>query len=103
LSTGKKTIGISRKSLKNKVSVTKIVKNSHGWQETMLQTAYSYYDLSNTKQIMVGDDGNRWVCQNFDMVGLLIEIARDRYHLCREARCTFSFIKQTENWARHIC
>ena len=61
LYTGKKIIGVGRKALEKKASVTKIVKNSLEWQETLLKTAYAHYDLSNTKQMMVGGDGNRWV------------------------------------------
>lgn len=103
LYTGKKVIGVGRKALKNKVSVTKIVKNSQEWQETMLKTAYTHYDLANTNQMMVGGDGNRWVRQSFDMLGLPTEFVLDRYHLYREARRAFGFTSQTENWVRQIC
>jgi len=37
--TGKKVIGTGRKALENKVPVTRIVKNSQEWQETLLKTA----------------------------------------------------------------
>ncbi|HEY9122257.1 MAG TPA: ISLre2 family transposase [Brevefilum sp.] len=103
LYTGKQTIGVGRKALENKVTVTKIVKNSQEWQETLLKTAYAHYDLSNTKQMMVGGDGNRWVRQSFDMLGLPTEFVLDRYHLYREARRAFGFTSQTENWVRQIC
>ena len=103
LYTGKKAVGVGRKALENKVSVTKIVKNSQEWQETLLKTAYAHYDLSNTKQMMVGGDGNRWVRQSFDMLGLPTEFILDRYHLYREARRAFGFTRQTENWIRKIC
>jgi len=103
LYTGKKTIGVGRKALENKVAVTKIVKNSQEWQETLLKTAYTHYDLSKTKQLMVGGDGNRWVRQSFDMLGLPLEFVLDRYHLYREARRAFGFTSQTENWIRQIC
>lgn len=103
LYTGKKAIGVGRKALENKVAVTKIVKNSQEWQETLLKTAYTHYDLSNTKQMMVGGDGNRWVRQSFDMFGLPSEFVLDRYHLYREARRAFGFTKQTESWIRQIC
>ncbi len=103
LYTGKKAVGVGRKALENKVSVTKIVKNSQEWQETLLKTAYAHYDLSNTKQMMVGGDGNRWVRQSFDMLGLPTEFILDRYHLYREARRAFGFTRQTENWIRQIC
>ena len=103
LYTGKKTIGVGRKALENKVTVTKIVQNSQEWQETLLKTAYAHYDLSNTKQMMVGGDGNRWVRQSFDMLGLPTEFVLDRYHLYREARRAYGFTSQTENWIRQIC
>jgi hypothetical protein len=51
-------IGVGRKALENKVVVTKIVKNSLEWQETILKTAFEHYDLSKTAQIVVGGDGN---------------------------------------------
>jgi hypothetical protein len=103
LYTGKKMVGVGRKALENKVTVTKIVKNSQEWQETLLKTAYEHYDLSNTKQMMVGGDGNRWVRQSFDMIGLPSEFVLDRYHLYREARRAFGFTRQTESWIRQIC
>jgi hypothetical protein len=103
LYTDKKAIAKGRNRLENKVVVTKIVKNSQEWQETMLKTAYTHYDLSNTKQMMVGGDGNRWVRQSFDMLGLPTEFVLDRYHLYREARRAFGFTRQTENWIRQIC
>jgi ribonucleotide reductase beta subunit family protein with ferritin-like domain len=103
LYTGKKAIAKGRNRLENKVVVTKIVKNSQEWQETMLKTAYTQYDLSNTKQMMVGGDGSRWVRQSFDMIGLPTEFVLDRYHLYREARRAFGFTRQTENWIRNIC
>jgi len=103
LYTGKKMVGVGRKALENKVTVTKIVKNSQEWQETLLKTAYEHYDLSNTQQMMVGGDGNRWVRQSFDMLGLPNEFVLDRYHLYREARRAFGFTRQTENWIRQIC
>lgn len=103
LYTGKKTVGVGRKVLENKVTVTKIVKNSQEWQETLLKTAWQHYDLSDTKQMMVGGDGSRWVRKSFDMVSLPIEFVLDRYHLYREARRAFGFTRQTESWIRQIC
>jgi len=103
LYTGKKTVGIGRKALENKIVVTKIVKNSQEWQETMLKTAYQHYDLSITDQMVVGGDGNRWVRHSFDLLALPTEFVLDRYHLYREARRAFGFTGQTENWIRKIC
>jgi hypothetical protein len=103
LYTGKKTIGVRRKALENKVVVTKIVKNSQEWQETLLNAAYTHYDLSTTRQMMVGGDGNRWVRQSFDMLGLPIEFVLDRYHLYREAKRAFGFTDKTGDWVTQIC
>lgn len=101
--TGKKSVGVGRKALKNKVVVTKIVKNSQEWQETLLKTAYQHYDLTNTAQLMVGGDGGSWVRHSFDLLGLPGEFVLDRYHLYREARRAFGFTHQTEGWVRQIC
>lgn len=61
----------------------------------MLKTAYQHYDLSGTKQMMVGGDYNCWVRQSFDMVDLPTEFVLDRYHLFREAWRAFgSPVKQ---------
>lgn len=103
LYTGKKAVGVGRKALENKVVVTKIVENSQEWQETILKTAYQHYDLTNTKQLMVGGDGNRWVRQSFDLLDLPLEFVLDRYHLYREARRAFGLTAQTEGWVRQIC
>jgi len=103
LYTGKKSVGVGRKALKNKVVVTKIVKNSQEWQETLLKAAHQHYDLSTTDQVMVGGDGNRWVRQSFDLLNLPREFVLDRYHLYREARRTFGFSAQTECWITQIC
>ena len=69
----------------------------------MLKTAYKHYDLSNTKQMMVGGDGNRWVRQSLDMLGLPTEFILYRYHLNWEAGRAFGFTSQTESWIRQIC
>jgi hypothetical protein len=103
LYTDKKTVGVGRKALENKIVMTKIVKDSQEWQETMLKTAYQNYDLSKIDQMVVGGDGNRWVRQSFDMVGLPIEFVLDRYHLYREARRAFGFTAKTSEWVTQIC
>ena len=103
LYTGKMSVGVGRKALENKEVVTKIVKNSQEWQETLLKTAHQHYDLSTTEQVMVGGDGSRWVRQSFDFLGLPREFVLDRYHLYREARRAFGFTAQTEKWIKQIC
>ena len=101
--TGKKVIGVGRKALENKVVVTKIVKNSQEWQETILKTAYEHYDLSKTAQMVVGGDGNSWVKQSFDLLGLPTVFVLDRYHLYRNARRAYGYTHKTETWINMIC
>jgi len=101
--TGKKVIGPRRKALVNKVAVTKIVKDSQEWQETLLKTACQNYDLTTTKQLMVGGDGNSWVRHSFDLLNLPRDFVLDRYHLYREARRAFGFTEETNDWITTIC
>jgi hypothetical protein len=102
LYTGKKVIATGRNRLENKVVVTKIVKNSQEWQETLLKTAYENYDLDSTTQMIVGGDGARWVRQSFDLLGLPSEFVLDRYHLYRNARRAYGFNAQTGDWIHQI-
>jgi hypothetical protein len=102
LYTGKQVIAEGRNRLENKVAVTKIVKNSQEWQETMLKTAYEHYDLDSTTQLIVGGDGAKWVRQSFDLLGLPSEFVLDRYHLYRNARQAYGFTAQTGNWIHQI-
>jgi hypothetical protein len=100
--TGKKVIAEGRNRLENKVAVTKIVKNSQEWQETLLKTAYENYNLDSTTQLIVGGDGAKWVRQSFDLLGLPCEFVLDRYHLYRNARQAYGFTAQTGNWIHQI-
>ena len=102
LYTGKKAIAEGRKRLENKVAVTKIVKNSQEWQETLLKTAYENYNLDSTTQMIIGGDGAKWVRQSFDLLGLPSEFVLDRYHLYRNARQAYGFNAQTGNWIHQI-
>ena len=95
-------IAEGRNRLENKVVVTKIVKNSQEWQETMLKTAYENYDLDSTTQMIIGGDGGRWVRQSFDLLGLPSEFVLDRYHLYRNARRAYGFSAQTDTWIHQI-
>lgn len=102
LYTGKKVIAEGRNRLENKVVVTKIVKNSQEWQETMLKTAYENYDLDSTNQMIIGGDGGKWVRQSFDLLGLSSEFVLDRFHLYRDARRAYGFSAQTDSWIYQI-
>lgn len=82
--------------------MTKIVNSSQEWQETLLTTAYQHYHLAETEPMIVGGDGNRYVRQSFDLLGLPIEFILDRYHLYREARRAFGFTAQTDAWIAQI-
>jgi hypothetical protein len=103
LYTGKKAIGVGRKALENKVVVTKIVKNSQEWQETIFRRAFEHYDLSKATQLVVGGDGNSWVKRSFDLLNLPTIFILDRFHLYRNARRAFGFTLKTETWIRRIC
>jgi hypothetical protein len=59
--TGKKTIGVGRKRLENKVCMTKIVRNSKEWKQTIHKTADRYNNLSSVQHLNTGGDGNTWV------------------------------------------
>jgi len=100
--TGKKAIAEGRNRLENKVVVTKIVKNSQEWQETMLKTAFENYDLDSTTQMIIGGDGGKWVRKSFDYLGLPSEFVLDRFHLYRDARRAYGFSAQTDNWIYQI-
>jgi hypothetical protein len=102
LYTGKKRIAKGRKRLENKVVVTKVVKNSQEWQETLLKAAYENYDLDTTTQMIIGGDGSAWVQQSFDMFNIPREFVLDRFHLYRDARRAFGFTAQTEAWIYKI-
>ena len=103
LYTGKKAIGVGRKALENKVVVTKIVKNSQEWQETIFRRAFEHYDLSKATQLVVGGDGNSWVKRSFDLLNLPTIFILDRFHLYRNARRAFGYTLKTETWIRRIC
>ena len=84
--TGKRAIGVGRRKLENKVSVTAIVEDSQRWQEMLLKSGYSHYDLEGTSNSVVGGDGNGWVQHSFDRFEIAQEFLLDRFHLYRAAR-----------------
>jgi len=91
LSDGRKQIGKDRFRLEDKVCVTAIGLNSEAWQEQILRTAHLKYDLSQTKMLISGGDGNHWVRHSFDRMSIPQEFVLDRFHLCRAARRTFQY------------
>ena len=89
LSTGRKQIGKDRYRLVNKRCITAIGLNSEMWQEQIVREAHLYFDLSETKILISGGDGNQWVRHSFDRVEIPQEFVLDRFHLHRAARLAF--------------
>jgi hypothetical protein len=86
LSTGRKQVGKDRFRLENKCCVTAIGMNSEMWQEHILREAHLAYDLTQTRILISGGDGNQWVRHSFDRMGLPQQFVLDRFHLHRAAR-----------------
>jgi hypothetical protein len=86
LSTGRKRVGKDRYRLENKHCVTAIGLNSEMWQEHILREAHLAYDLSQTRILISGGDGNQWVRHSFERMGLPQQFVLDRFHLQRAAR-----------------
>jgi len=89
LSTGRKQIGKDRYRFENKHCVTAIGLNSEMWQEQIVRESHLYYDLSETKMLISGGDGNQWVRHSFDRMEIPQEFVLDRFHLRRAARRAF--------------
>jgi hypothetical protein len=89
LSDGRKQIGKDRFRLEDKVCVTAIGLNSEAWQEQVLRTAHLKYDLSQTKMLISGGDGNHWVRHSFDRLEVQQEFVLDQFHLQRAAQRAF--------------
>jgi len=89
MSTGRKQIGKDRYRFENKHCITAIGLNSEMWQEQIVRESHLYYDLSETKMLISGGDGNQWVRHSFDRMEIPQEFVLDRFHLRRAARRTF--------------
>lgn len=89
ISTGRKQIGKDRYRYENKRCITAIGLSSEKWQEQIVRETHLYYDLSETKMLISGGDGNQWVRHSFDRMELPQEFILDRFHLRRSARRTF--------------
>jgi hypothetical protein len=89
VSTGRKQIGKDRYRFENKRCITAIGLNSEQWQEQIVRETHLYYDLSETKILISGGDGNQWVRHSFDRMEISQEFILDRFHLRRAARRTF--------------
>jgi hypothetical protein len=98
LSTGRKRVGKDRYRLENKHCVTAIGLNSEMWQEQILREAHLAYDLSQTKILISGGDGNQWVRHSFDRMDLPQQFVLDRFHLQRAARRAY----QDKSAARRV-
>ena len=86
LSTGRKRVGKGRFRLENKQCMTAIGLNAEMWQEHILREAHLAYDLTQTRILICGGDGNQWVRHSFDRMGLPQQFVLDRFHLHRAAR-----------------
>jgi hypothetical protein len=86
LSTGRKQVGKGRFRLENKHCMTAIGLNAEMWQEHILREAHAAYDLSQTRILISGGDGNQWVRHSFERMGLPQQFVLDRFHLQRAAR-----------------
>jgi hypothetical protein len=86
LSTGRKRVGKDRFRLENKQCMTAIGLNAEMWQEQILREAHLAYDLSQTRILISGGDGNQWVRHSFDRMDLPQQFVLDRFHLQRAAR-----------------
>ena len=89
MSTGRKPVGKDRYRLENKHCITAIEVNSETWQEEILREAHLHYDLSETKLLISGGDGNQWVRHSFERMEIHQEFVLDRFHLYRAARRAF--------------
>jgi len=86
MSSGRKRIGKDRFRLEKKCCLTAVGVNSEEWQEQILRTAHLKYDLSQTKLLISGGDGNHWVRHSFDRLGVKQEFILDQFHLKRAAQ-----------------
>ena len=91
MSTGRKPIGKDRYRFENKRCITAIGLNSEMWQEQIVRETHLYYDLSETKMLISGGDGNQWVRHSFDRMEIPQEFVLDRFHLRRAARRAFHY------------
>jgi len=99
--TGKKAIGKDRHGLENKISITGMPEKSEEWQEELLRAAWSTFDLSSVKQLIVGGDGAGWVKGSFARLEIETIYQLDRFHLCRAIREGLALKKEeAEAWLR---
>jgi hypothetical protein len=89
MSSGRKQIGKDRFRLEKKCCLTAVGVNSEEWQEQILRTAHLKYDLSQTKLLISGGDGNHWVRHSFDRLGVRQEFILDQFHLKKAAQRAF--------------
>jgi len=101
--TGKKTIGVGRKRLENKVCMTKIVHNSKEWKQIIQKMADKHYDLSAVEYLITGGDGNTWVKQSFDYIWTeKRENVLDRFHLYRASKTALGFNRETMQLVKQV-
>lgn len=103
MSTGRKQIGKDRYRLENKRCITAIGLNSERWQEQIVRESHLYYDLSETKMLISGGDGNQWVRHSFDRMEIPQEFVLDRFHLHRAARRVLHDKEEVKKLMTQLC
>jgi hypothetical protein len=103
ISTGRKQIGKDRYRLENKRCITAIGLNSERWQEQIVRESHLYYDLSKTKILICGGDGNQWVRHSFDRLEIMQEFILDRYHLHKAAKRVFHDKEEVKKYMTQLC
>lgn len=98
LSTGRKRVGKDRYRLENKRCLTAMGMDAERWQEHILREAHLAYDLSQTRMLVCGGDGNQWVGHTFDRLEIPQLFVLDRFHLQRAARRAY----QDRSQARRV-
>ena len=103
LSTGRKPVGKGRYQLENKRCVTASELTSEAWQEQLLREAHLAYDLSGTRVLISGGDGNAWVRHSFDRMDLPQQFVLDRFHLQRAARWAYQDQGEARRMVSRLC
>jgi hypothetical protein len=99
---GKKRIGKKRNRLENRLCFAAIGVKGEAWQEHLLRAAHCFYDLSHTKLLVTGGDGNQWVRSSFNRFDIRQEFVLDRFHLARAARGAFRDKKKAGDMVKQL-
>ena len=101
--TGKKYIAKDRRKLLNKTCITSIGLESLSWQEYIRERLYASYDLENTKKVIVGGDGGKWVGHSFDLLGVQsVTRILDPFHVKRNIHNAFGMVLDSHKLIKHL-